>query len=426
MHTDRFWGETDDRPASQRSIEMIDPSIWEGIEPQPQQWILDGAMPRLQATLLTGSGSSGKSLFGQQLATCVSIGAPLLGIDTVEAKALYLTCEDDLDALQLRQRGICKALGVPERDLSGRLYLASLVGEIGNELALFDTAGRISASPLFASLRNLAIDNGIGLIVLDNTAHLFAGNENDRHHVAGFVGLLNKLAAEIGGAVLLIGHPNKSGAEFSGSTAWTNQVRSRLFMEAPIDENGNVLDPDARTLRRAKSNYARNGETVEFRWHDWAFVRPDDLPVDQRAEIAANVKASTENIAFMRCLAAATERRQAVSDHSGTNLYSTIFPRMKEARGVKKAGFEAAFQRLLGLGEIELDKKLWQRENRAWKCGIKAAEKRTDHLHRPPAPTDPQPIENACTDPHAPTTLYTTYKSGAGPDGPLAPVGPVR
>src|SRR3546814_20697914 len=49
--------------------------------------------------------------------------------------------------------------------------------------------------------------------------------------LASFVSLMNRLAMKVDGSVLLIGHPNKAGDSFSGSTAWENQVRSRLFME---------------------------------------------------------------------------------------------------------------------------------------------------------------------------------------------------
>src|SRR3546814_7478291 len=78
--------------------------------------------------------------------------------------------------------------------------------------------------------------------------------------------MLNNLASEIDGSVLFLGHPNKAGQDFSGSTAWENQVRSRLFMEVPKDEEGNAPDPDARVLVLGKANYARNGERVNFRW----------------------------------------------------------------------------------------------------------------------------------------------------------------
>src|SRR3546814_10713818 len=91
----------------------------------------------------------------------------------------------------------------------------------------------------------------------------------------------------------------------SDLTAWENQVRSRLFMERPAD----TLDRDVRVLSRHKANYAQNGEEIAFRWHEWAFILEDELPNDQRAEIAAVVQANGENDAFLRCLARSEERR---------------------------------------------------------------------------------------------------------------------
>lgn len=191
-------------------------------------------------------------------------------------------------------------------DLAGKLHLVSLAGAIGNELATFDQAGRITIAPTYRSLVHTAKTIGAGFIALDNVAHLFAGNENIRNEVAAFCGLLNKLALDTDGSVLFLGHPNKAGDSFSGSTAWENQVRSRLFLEVQKVEN-EVVDPDMRVLSRGKANYARNGVALTFRWHQWAFVHPDDLPPNYAAEMAANVKASAVNIHFHAMLSECLE-----------------------------------------------------------------------------------------------------------------------
>src|SRR3546814_19737218 len=70
-----------------------------------------------QATYLTGPGSAGKSLLGQQLATCHALGRPFLGVDTRGGPALYITCEDDKDELHRRQAAICRALHGQPADL---------------------------------------------------------------------------------------------------------------------------------------------------------------------------------------------------------------------------------------------------------------------------------------------------------------------
>ena len=227
--------------------------------------------------------------------------------------------------------------------------------------------------------------------------------------------------AKTGAAIMLLGHPNKAGDSYSGSTAWLNAVRSQVFMGRAEGDDDDA-DTDSRTVTVGKPNYCARGEALRFRWHEWAFILEDDLPTDTRAELAQVTRAHSENAAFMRCLAAATMARRAVSHNPGVNYAPSVFAKMAEGKGLSRRAFEAAFERLLHIGEIELDQQLWKRENRTWKFGLRAASKRTD----PPAPTprtDPhRPISetrgNPCTDPHAPTPLYTTYILEGAEDGP--------
>src|SRR5262249_22973962 len=64
--------------------------------------------------------------------------------------------------------------------------------------------------------------------------------------------------------VLLLAHPSMagkaSGSGASGSTAWENAVRARLYMRRP--EEGHF---DERELIRAKANYAAAGENTTLR-----------------------------------------------------------------------------------------------------------------------------------------------------------------
>src|SRR3546814_4542029 len=95
-------------------------------------------------------------------------------------------------------------------------------------------------------------------------------------------------------------------------------------MEVPKDEEGNAPDPDARVLVRGKANYARNGERVTFRWLKWAFVHDDDLPDDQREELAATIQANKDNDIFLRCLREMIRREQAVSENVASRTYAPL------------------------------------------------------------------------------------------------------
>lgn len=214
-------------------LPLISTGAWDGKPAGDRVWLLDEWIPVMRATLLTGDGGSGKSLLAQQLATCVALGLPFMGVKTRQQRSLYVTCEDDRTELHRRQEGICAALGVSMAELDGKLFFLSRCGELDNSLLHFGSDGVIQPSRFYRSIEAVAESNAIMFLALDNIAHLFEGNENIRNHVAIFCNALEMMARSIGGTVLFLGHPAKSGAQFSGSTAWENQVRSRLYLSRP-------------------------------------------------------------------------------------------------------------------------------------------------------------------------------------------------
>lgn len=343
------------QPASTSSAEtptIVDAAELETMPASPRLDMWGGNVPAGQTTMCFGGGGSGKSLLLQQLTTSTALGRSCLDMQTMPAVALYVTCEDDFAELHRRQHDICRVLGVSFTDKKRRLALVSLTNVIGNELAVFDNQGRMAIMPRFQWLQETIVAIGAKLIVLDNVAHFFAGNENDRHQVAAFLGLLNKLAHDTGAAIILVAHTNKSG-ESSGSTAWLNQVRTAVKLEIPADGNGFVPDFDARLLTRIKSNYSRTGESIAFRWHRGAFVVDADLPPNMANELARNTKAANDERVFLACLAERTRQRRAVSELVSKTYAPTVFARMTESESIGKFRLEQAMDRLFKAGAIE-------------------------------------------------------------------------
>lgn len=410
-----------EKPA--KLLPLIDPAAWQGLDAPSREWALSEWIPARQATYLTGPGSAGKSLLTQMLCTCIALGRPFMGIETRQAVAIYVTCEDDADELHRRQKAICEALGVPLSALAGKLHLVSLAGAIGNELATFTPEGRMTVAENYHVLRATALATGAGFIALDNVAHLFAGNENIRNQVAAFVGLLNQLAHDTRGSVLFLGHPNKAGDAFSGSTAWENQVRSRLFLETPKEADGSVSDPDQRALSRGKANYARNGEAIIFRWHRWAFVRDEDLPTNIGAEIAANAQATWDNEIFLSCLRQRNKEGRHVSERTGANFAPAIFADMPEAKKIGKARLRAALDRLFRIGAIE--RAVLGRDTDKGRDIVGLRE--VPNHPQTPTPNAPQTVPQATPKraPDEPQTTPHTHAyiniSGAAPKGTAAP-----
>ena len=296
-------------------LPLIDLTKWEGIEPPDREWQLYEYMPKGQVTYLTGPGSAGKSLLAQLLATCMAVGMPWLGVETVKAVSIYVTAENDTAELQRRHKAACDGLGIMSRTLIGKLHLVSIFGMTGNELATFDQSRRMSLTDRYRMIEATVQAKGATFLVLDNVAPLFAGDENNRHEVASFISLLNRLANDTGCRILLIGHPNKAGAEYSGSTAWENQFRSRLFLQTPEAEEGGVANPDIRTLSRGKANYARKGEALSFLWHKWTFVPESELPANTVSDMSATLLASADNDTFLQCLDERVRQERAVSEN---------------------------------------------------------------------------------------------------------------
>ena len=374
-----------------------------------KDWIIRGA-----AGLLGGEDGVGKSLLAQQMATCAAAGIPFLGADIERCRTIFINCEDPGEEMHRRQESINAALGVDMVDIVGWFKSHSLKGELGNELGIFDAQGRFSPTERFQQIRRTALEFGAELIFIDNAAHVFPGNENARHDVAVFLSLLERLSLEIDGAVILLAHPNKQhsqgnkkGNEYSGTTGWSAHVRNRIFLDWNAPEGGLPADPDERVLRRSKSNYAARGAEIKFRWHQWAFVRADDLPPNINDEIAKISRANAENDLFLKCLDKTIAERRAVSvSKQASNYAPRTFAQMPMAKGFTVKAFEAAMRRLLNLSEIVNDQPIYKRENRSWVRGLGRAPNSAPTMHQPCAQTR---TEEDCK---ANETLHTGARTG--------------
>jgi RecA-family ATPase len=245
-------------------------------EPPPRRWLVDGLIPIGTVTFLSGDGGLGKSLLGQQLVMSAALGLPWCGRPVLQVKAAGFFCEDDEDEIHRRAVPIARHLGVSLED--ERIGEAWYFCEVGQENALMeaviDAGGglRYETTEIYRGLRDWARMKDFRLLVLDSLHDIFAGNENVRAEARAFVQALSLLAEAIDGAVVVLAHPSMSGLDrgsgTSGSTAWHNAVRSRLFLTRPEPVDGFSLDPDLRVLKTVKSNYARAGEAIGLRRRD--------------------------------------------------------------------------------------------------------------------------------------------------------------
>ena len=236
--------------------------------PPEREWIVPNWLPKGVVSSLSGDGGVGKTLVAQQLLYAAGVGGQWLGLDVPKLTGLGVFCEDDEDELHRRHVDIKTDLGFAVGNPFDSTWVWPRVGS-DNLLVTFDRENRPLMSPFFADIMRHVMAKRVELLILDTVADLFGGNEIVRAQVNYFIkaacGSFIAKAKEAGFtlSVLLLSHPSQagrnSGTGESGSTAWNNAVRARLYLTRPEDGL-----PEQRVLTRKKSNYSASGDDVKI------------------------------------------------------------------------------------------------------------------------------------------------------------------
>lgn len=111
-----------------------------------------------------------------------------------------------------------------------------------------------------------AARSGTAAIAARNASDAYDANENDRPKVRTFMRALGQIARECNAGVLLLAHVDKgtsrgerSGSEgYSGSTAWNNSARSRLYLRREAD--GTLV------IEQQKNNLGKLHQPIRLEW----------------------------------------------------------------------------------------------------------------------------------------------------------------
>lgn len=319
-------------------------------EPPTVAYVVDDLLP-LALVLLGGHGGAGKSILALIIAAHVAVGVPFCGHAVRQGRVVFVSLEDPAAVVRWRLRKIVDTYGLDPAAVVANLIV--LDGSEGNSTLASELAdmGQRTILPT-ATLGELQVAAaGAVLVIVDNASDAFDGNENDRRQVRGFMRMLAKLGREVGAAVLLLAHIDKTAARYgaagnsySGSTAWHNSARARWVL---------TIEDGAVVLGMEKNNLGRLADPLHFRWNDYGVLLPAGAVELVEAE-ARDPRIAHDNLEVMGCLWRAIARNNVPTAKLGAhNTYAAL------ARSVELPGWAKKDRDRFWHALVRLDRLGW-------------------------------------------------------------------
>ena len=237
-------------------------------QPAPaRDWLIEQWLPAGRVAMLTGEGGAGKSRLALQLAAAVAAGQRQWLPDAdarhdlqtaAPAVAVVASYEDERGETARRLQGY------EAPSFKGTRTAAA----VGDRLRLVRPAGPLWApdpggskhtstlgvlTPAGRALRRYCEQREARLLVADPRSAAFALNENDRALVRQFLADWDAWCQATGCAMLIIAHPPKAAAQYSGSTDWQAGARAAWELGLAAVNDDHDMAP---RLRCFKSSYA--------------------------------------------------------------------------------------------------------------------------------------------------------------------------
>jgi len=341
-------------PRDETPFQWANTDGWDSQECPPREWAVLDRVPLRQVTLLSGEGAIGKSIIELMLAVAHVMGKDWLGSLPKPGGAFYFGCEDDEAELRIRLSAIIEHYGTTFEALKADGFRFKSMAGDDAILGAPDRNGIIRPTELFNQLYEQAGDLKPAHIGIDTSADVYAGNENERTQVRQFISLLRRLAIVANGSVVLLSHPSltgmNTGSGLSGSTAWHNSVRARMYMTAPKLEAGEQPDTDLRQVVFKKSNYGKVSDSLVLRYQRGLFLPEAGLSGIDKAAREAAVEDTFVSIARK------LDAKQDLSPSQTSHQYApNLVAKQPEAKGYRKAEFVAALDRLLDRGRVRIE-----------------------------------------------------------------------
>jgi RecA-family ATPase len=317
-----------------------------------RQWIVRDLIPDRNVTDLSGDGGLGKSLVALQLCSAMAVGSDWLGHMPTPGTTLYVSCEDEIGELHRRIEIIASRRGFSVEDLAD-MHIVDLTNTTETEFAAPEGRQRIALTATYQSFIATIQRLRPKLAVLDTRADVFGGDEISRQQVRFFIRALRRLCFEHDMAILLLSHPSVSGmvsgSGQSGSTAWGNSVRSRLYLERAKAGDGSEPDPDLRILTTKKANYGPADSTIALRWEAGIF-RPEHVGSGGLDRIARDQHIETRFLELLRDF----DRQGRHVNPSGGPYYAPKAFALADG-SIDHRQFRSAMERLFSAGRLGVE-----------------------------------------------------------------------
>lgn len=214
--------------------------VW-GDMPELAPALIDGVLRQGHKMLLAGPSKAGKSFALIELCVAIAEGRDWIGFTCAKGKVLYVNLELDRASCLHRFRDVYSALGI-EPENAGNIEIWNLRGRS-------KPMDKLAPSLIRRALKTRPI-----AVVIDPIYKVLTGDENSADQMAAFCNQFDKIAAEVGCAVVYCHHHSK-GAQggkrsmdrASGSGVFARDPDAQLDMiQLPIsDDLKKIRDSDA-------------------------------------------------------------------------------------------------------------------------------------------------------------------------------------
>jgi RecA-family ATPase len=324
-------------------FETFDASRWEGMPVEDRLWVAHNRIPVGEAGIMSGDGGTGKTKLALQLGVAVSAELPdwVGGVVDTHGLVLIFSAEEKLKEMHRRTLNVLEHRGLSFKDnLRSRLHF--ICDHSDPVLGAVNRNGVVQPTMTLHRLEKTVAQLKPVLVIIENAADVYSGNESDRPNVTRFVrSLLGRLTVPCESTVMLIQHPSLSGLNDgtgrSGTTGWNNAGRWRNnFTKIKDDDNG------LRQLEIIKNNYGPEGEKIRLRWDRGVFVPEGSASAPQQA--AAQNKVDQ---LFIQLLETRNAQGRPVSPKKAIGYAPKELAAMPGAGGCTPAALANAMERLL-------------------------------------------------------------------------------